>query len=214
MLGAFETHDAALPVLRKLEPIPAEPRDLELLVEEVNALTLRLKQAIRVGEDAGGLLSATQCVLRWLLEGPKTVPQLARLRGTSRQNVQILVNRLTRQGLVAFAINPAHRRSVLVQLTEGGRGILRSVSAEHTLGNALSPRIAQNEVRSAVALLRRLRDSIAERQNASSITGAATAPPKHGKAAMEVRAKDSPPLTLGAIDESSISQHELPVNLL
>ena len=67
MLGALEPHTDALPVISKLEPIAAAPQDLELLLGEVNALTLRLKQATRLGEDAGGLISATQCVLRLLL---------------------------------------------------------------------------------------------------------------------------------------------------
>ena len=79
MLGAFEQQASALPAIPKLEPIPAEPQDLELLLNELNALALRLKQTTSLGEHSGGLLSATQYVLRLLLQqGPKSVPQIAR----------------------------------------------------------------------------------------------------------------------------------------
>jgi len=212
--GALETRNPTLPVITQLEAIPAEPQDLGLLIEEVNALTLRLKQAFRVGEDAGGLLSATQCVLRLLLEGPKTVPQLARLRGTSRQNVQTLVNRLRRQGFVILAANPAHRRSALVTLTEPGKSVQASAgTAQDGLAHAVSPRCSQSEVRSAVALLRRLRDSITERPSGVGVTAAVPPRKRRVKAVPKNRPENPPPFIEG-VGESSSSAHELPVSLL
>lgn len=214
MLGALETNTAALPVIPKLEPIPAEPQDLKLLVEEVNGLALRLRQAIRVGEDAAGLLSATRCVLRLLLEGPKTVPQLARIRGTSRQNVQIQVNRLQREGLLAFVSNPAHRRSALVSLTQDGQDVMASaVRAEQNFADGLSLQVSQSEVRTVVELLRRLRESIAERPLTPTATAASASPHKPVRAARESRA-NNPAASSAAARESSISPHELPVSLL
>lgn len=214
--GTVEEHTVAVPVIPKLEPIAAAPQDLELLLNEVNALTLRLKQAIRLGEGSGGLLSATQCVLRLLLEeGPKAVPQIARVRGTSRQNVQILVNRLRREGLVTLDTNPAHRRSALVTLSEQGKLALASAAnAEDDFAHEFSPRCSQSEVRSAVALLRRLRDSIAEHQNALSITPAPIHRPKRGKATHRERVKYDAPSTVPSDVESSVSGYEFPVNLL
>lgn len=41
--------------------------------------------------------------------------------GANRQNVQRIVNDLEKEGLVAFAANPHHRRAQLVVLTEKGR---------------------------------------------------------------------------------------------
>src|SRR5207247_10216928 len=53
-------------------------------------------------------------VLRALSEhGAHTVPQIARLRDTSRQNIQILVNRLASQGLVEFSSNPDRKSTRL-----------------------------------------------------------------------------------------------------
>ena len=212
MLGALEPQ-TALPAIPKLEPIAAAHQDLELLLSEVNALTLALKQVTRL-EDAGGLLSATQCVLRFLREGPKTVPQIARVRGTSRQNMQILVNRLQREALVTLVSNPAHRRSALVELTEQGKRALASVTAlQRDFAHSMSPQCSQSEVRSAVALLRRLRESIVKLQNAPSVTAAARPQRKRAHVAPMARAEKSTSLAMHS-EESSIGAYELPVSLL
>ncbi|MBX5145894.1 MarR family winged helix-turn-helix transcriptional regulator [Rhizobium lentis] len=70
-----------------------------------------------------GLTSA-----RWQVLGtieaskrPQPVAWLARDMGANRQNVQRIVNDLEKEGLVAFAANPHHRRAQLVVLTEKGR---------------------------------------------------------------------------------------------
>jgi hypothetical protein len=54
------------------------------------------------------------------LLGPLTVPQIARMRPTSRQRMQRLADELAADGLVTFIDNPRHRRSKRVQLTRKG----------------------------------------------------------------------------------------------
>src|ERR1700756_1256877 len=54
-------------------------------------------------------------------ERPQPVAWLARDLGANRQNVQRIVNDLHKEGLVAFEVNPHHRRAQLVTLTEKGR---------------------------------------------------------------------------------------------
>jgi DNA-binding MarR family transcriptional regulator len=54
-------------------------------------------------------------------ERPQPVAWLARDLGGNRQNVQRIVNDLHKEGLVAFEVNPHHRRAQLVTLTEKGR---------------------------------------------------------------------------------------------
>jgi DNA-binding MarR family transcriptional regulator len=65
---------------------------------------------------------------RWQILGavaaadrPQPVAWLARNMGANRQNVQRIVNDLHKQGLVAFEVNPHHRRAQLVLLTDKGR---------------------------------------------------------------------------------------------
>jgi DNA-binding MarR family transcriptional regulator len=70
-----------------------------------------------------GLTSARWQILGAIayVERPQPVAWLARDLGANRQNVQRIVNDLHREGLVAFEVNPHHRRAQLVMLTEKGR---------------------------------------------------------------------------------------------
>jgi DNA-binding MarR family transcriptional regulator len=70
-----------------------------------------------------GLTSARWQILGAIVhaERPQPVAWLARDLGVGRQNVQRIVNDLHKEGLVAFEVNPHHRRAQLVLLTEKGR---------------------------------------------------------------------------------------------
>lgn len=70
-----------------------------------------------------GLTSARWQVLGAIVaaERPQPVAWLARDLGANRQNVQRIVNDLHGEGLVAFEVNPHHRRAQLVVLTDRGR---------------------------------------------------------------------------------------------
>jgi DNA-binding MarR family transcriptional regulator len=70
-----------------------------------------------------GLTSSRWQVLGTIVaaERPQPVAWLARDMGANRQNVQRVVNDLVREGFVAMAPNPHHRRASLVVLTDKGR---------------------------------------------------------------------------------------------
>src|SRR5215471_18250047 len=75
---------------------------LEALLVEVNGLANRLKSP----DPRSTLPSASRAALQLLQRyGPQTVPQIARARFSSRQNIQILINRLHQDGLVEFVTN-------------------------------------------------------------------------------------------------------------
>jgi DNA-binding MarR family transcriptional regulator len=94
--------------------------------------------------------------------GPRTVPQLARLQLTSRQNVQVLVNRLKRTGQIEMRSNPAHKRSVLVILTERGRAdLVKATESEARLLGDLSSSLGAVELDSAIRLLEAVRNRLA-----------------------------------------------------
>lgn len=68
-----------------------------------------------------GITASMRAVLDVLHErGPRTVPQIARLQGVSRQHVQVVVNGLLEAGLVECRDNPDHLRSPLVCLCAAG----------------------------------------------------------------------------------------------
>jgi DNA-binding MarR family transcriptional regulator len=194
---------------------------LAALFREVSALGIRLKVAPVFVERDDALAAGGLSVLR-VLEGygAQTVPQIARLRGTSRQNIQILVNRLEAEGCVELSLNPAHKRSELVQLTLLGRDLFAQ-AAEHEAAflTELASRVPEAEVVSAAALLRRLREMLAggerlregekpgERRERSEVRGQKS----------EVRrAARTQKVTARAVipDEPESDEGELPYNLL
>ena len=81
-----------------------------------------LRRWERARPDLPAISKARLGVLRKLAEGgPATVPALAFALGRSRQATQVLVDALGTEGFVHREINPRHRRSPRVVLTERGR---------------------------------------------------------------------------------------------
>ncbi len=70
-----------------------------------------------------GLTSARWQILGSIIAADRAQPVawLARDMGTSRQNLQRIINDLARDGLVVLKPNPHHRRAPLVELTAQGR---------------------------------------------------------------------------------------------
>jgi DNA-binding MarR family transcriptional regulator len=71
-----------------------------------------------------------------LLDGPATVPGVARARGVSRQHIQQQIDALLERGFVERQANPAHKRSWMIALTDKGRAVIQNMRAEEL--NALS----------------------------------------------------------------------------
>lgn len=87
-------------------------------------LTLQAGFKLRAIGRRMGFISARGGVwglLRSLkIEGPQTVPALARTRPVSRQHIQTLADAMAAEGLIAFKPNPSHKRSPLMTLTAKG----------------------------------------------------------------------------------------------
>jgi DNA-binding MarR family transcriptional regulator len=101
----------------------AEGEALTSLILEVFRLNGRLLTA---GDRLVSPLRLSSA--RWQVLGaisiagsPRTVAQLARSMGLTRQGVQRVVNDLLLERLIAFMPNPDHRRAHLVILTKEGR---------------------------------------------------------------------------------------------
>jgi DNA-binding MarR family transcriptional regulator len=81
--------------------------------------------------QASGLSAAQWQVLDAVGARPRTVSDVARLLGTTRQSVQRLADLLVEQGLAAYRDNPAHRRARLLAATGAGEVALRDVGPGH-----------------------------------------------------------------------------------
>jgi len=140
-------------------PSKAKLEALESLMLENAALFHRLRT---VSEEIHGPENVTPGMrgVMTLLEegGPQTVPRLARIRGVSRQHIQILVNRLLEEKMVELASNPAHRRSRLVALTGTGQNELAVLKErERDLLSQLPVGISKKDLRNAAGTLRSAR---------------------------------------------------------
>ena len=102
-------------------------------------------------------------------ERPQPVAWLARSMGANRQNVQRIVNDLHREGLVAFEVNPNHRRAQLVVLTEKGEQTFDAAMRLQApwinrLSEGLSAKDIQTVHQVVVALRQRLEGNVALEQ--------------------------------------------------
>jgi len=91
--------------------------------------------------------------------GPLTVPQIARMRPTSRQRMQRLADELAAEGLVEFIDNPRHRRSKLVRLTRKGDARYREWSARLlAIALMMGDELREADIRKTAEIVRRLSD--------------------------------------------------------
>src|SRR5215469_7564049 len=95
------------------------------------------------------------------LLGPLTVPEIARMRPTSRQRMQRLADELAAAGLVAFTDNPRHRRSKLVRLTRKGDRRYRRLNLQLlAIASGMGAELMETDIRKSIEILRRLIDEM------------------------------------------------------
>jgi DNA-binding MarR family transcriptional regulator len=108
-----------------------------------------------------GLTSSRWQVLGAIEDQGRSVAQIARRMGLARQNVQRLANALEKQGVVAYAPNPEHRRAKLVCLTERGRKAYEKLGRHQAAwANRIASCIRLAEMKRALEVLRKLRSAL------------------------------------------------------
>ncbi|MDT8446437.1 MAG: MarR family transcriptional regulator [bacterium] len=135
----------------------------QALVAEAVSLFHELKSLTQKVHGEDEATAARRGVMRSLmLDGPRTVPQLARNRKVTRQSIQQVVNQLKERGLVSTETNQDHRRSHLVTPTQEGKAWyddLMTREAEYL--SALSLPLATEEIWKLVFGLKRMREFFA-----------------------------------------------------
>ncbi|MGY3036472.1 DNA-binding MarR family transcriptional regulator [Bradyrhizobium sp. USDA 4354] len=153
----------------KLQRTPAGDALTDLMLDFFRLNSLLLTAGDRLVAKLG-LTSARWQILGAIVqaERPQPVAWLARDLGANRQNVQRIVNDLHAEGLVAFEVNPHHRRAQLVVLTDKGRRAFDAAMAlqapwVNSLSEGLTVKDLQT-VRRVVAALRTKLESETEVQ--------------------------------------------------
>ena len=132
--------------------------DLVLEIFRINGLLLDAGDQLT---QPSGLSSARWQVLGVVEHGPISVAHVARTMGLTRQSVQQTADGLEKEGFIAYAENPHHRRSKLMQLTPKGRAALDVVQQRHAAwANQIGGQHMVEALRTAADVLRQVRESL------------------------------------------------------
>ena len=120
-------------------------------------LNARLLEAAQDLAVEGGLTAAWWQVLGGVLDEPRSVADVGRRMGMTRQGVQRIADLLVERGLAEYRPNPAHRRAKLLACTEAGYWAIRRISiAQHPWAARISADINTDELRATLATMQTL----------------------------------------------------------
>jgi DNA-binding MarR family transcriptional regulator len=109
----------------------------------------------------GGITEARWQVLGGVLDEPRTVAEVARRMGMTRQGVQRVADVLVENGLAEYRTNPSHRRANLLACTEAGYWAIRRISvAQHPWSNRIGATVGARELTEAIATINRVTDAL------------------------------------------------------
>lgn len=132
------------------EPPPESPAgavlgELVLLTFRLNA---RLMDAAESMAAEGDMTAAWWQVLGGVLDQPRTLPEIGRRMGMSRQGVRRVAGLLVERGLAEYRPNPAHRRAQLLACTEAGYWAIRRITlTAHPWADRIGSQLPLNELR-------------------------------------------------------------------
>ena len=135
---------------------------LEILIIEVLNAFFALRRAGQdlemVSESGGGLWGLLRILAA---EGPKTLSDVARLRGVSRQYIQKLASQLAGDDLIRMTENPADRRSKLMVLTPRGEARFAQLTDQfQAVVRALAPGFRASDLKTAGQTVAKLRGAL------------------------------------------------------
>lgn len=109
----------------------------------------------------GGLTAAWWQVLGGVLDEPRTVADIGRRMGMTRQGVQRVADLLVDRGLAEYRANPAHARAKLLASTEAGYWAIRQIAlAQVPWASRVGAQIGAKELRRVHESMGRLVDAL------------------------------------------------------
>jgi DNA-binding MarR family transcriptional regulator len=148
---------------REAWPEPKSPTAAGTALTELVIATFRLNGALmEVAERLaaeGDITAAWWKVIGAVLDEPRTVADIGRRMGMTRQGVQRVADLLVDRGLAEYRPNPAHRRAKLLACTEAGYWAARRISlVQHPWADRVGSAVGADELNTALATIRRLTD--------------------------------------------------------
>jgi DNA-binding MarR family transcriptional regulator len=128
--------------------------DLVITTFRLHALLQDVAQRLAA---AGDMTAAWWQVLGGVLDEPRSVAEIARRMGMTRQGVQRVAGLLVDRGLAEYRPNPAHRRANLLACTEAGYWAVRRISVvQHPWAARVGEEVGADDLLATTATLRRL----------------------------------------------------------
>jgi DNA-binding MarR family transcriptional regulator len=128
--------------------------DLILETFRLNARFLEVAQELAT---AGDLTAAWWQVLGGVIDEPRSVADVGRRMGVTRQAVQRIADLLVERGLAEYRPNPAHRRAKLLACTEAGYWAIRQIAVVHApWADRLGGEIGTEALQQALTTMRAL----------------------------------------------------------
>lgn len=139
---------------------PAQSEAGALLTEVILAtfrLNGRLQEVAQRLAAEGDITAAWWQVLGGVLDEPRTVAEVGRRMGLTRQAVQRVADLLVDRGLAEYRPNPAHRRAKLLACTEAGYWAVRRITlAQVPWADGIGAAIGSDDLRAALGVMERL----------------------------------------------------------
>jgi len=142
-------------------PEPPPQTEAGALLTEVVLATFQLNG--RLMDVAGDLAAEGELTAAWwqvlggVLDEPRSVAEIGRRMGVSRQAVQRIADLLVDRGLAEYRPNPAHQRAKLLACTEPGYWAIRRIAmATHPWSDGVGAKIGAGELRAALGTMRDL----------------------------------------------------------
>jgi DNA-binding MarR family transcriptional regulator len=157
---AVRRRAGAVPPREQWPEPPARTEAGDLLTELIVAifrLNGRLLEVAQGLAAQGGLTAAWWQVLGAVLDQPRTVAEIGRRMGITRQAVQRIADLLVNGGLAEYRPNPAHRRAKMVACTETGYWAIRQIAlVQHPWADRIGAELGADALGDALATVRRL----------------------------------------------------------
>ena len=131
-------------------------------------LNARLLEAAQLMAANGGLTAAWWQVLGGVLDQPRTVAEVSRRMGVTRQGVLRVADLLVEHGLAEYRPNPAHRRAKLLGCTEAGYWAVRRISLiAHPWANRVDAELDPGDLATTLRTMQQLVDVLEHDQTHS-----------------------------------------------
>jgi DNA-binding MarR family transcriptional regulator len=153
-------YEAAVPPREDWPDLPPPTEAGEVLTDLILTtfrLNGRLLDAAQEMARNGGITAAWWQVLGGILDQPRSVAQIGRLMGMSRQGVQRVADLLVARQLAEYRQNPAHRRAKLLACTEAGYWAIRRIGlVQRPFAARIGAEVGADQLRAALTTMRQL----------------------------------------------------------